>query len=64
MSKDISQFVRKCVVCQASKYDTAAKPGKLQPLPIPEIVWTDISMDFISGLSMSTSKNVIFVVVE
>uniref|UniRef100_A0A803MXW2 Uncharacterized protein n=1 Tax=Chenopodium quinoa TaxID=63459 RepID=A0A803MXW2_CHEQI len=36
MSKDVSQFVRKCIICQASKYDTSAKPGALQPLPIPE----------------------------
>lgn len=35
LTKDVSHFVRSCVTCQASKYDTSAKPGKLQPLPIP-----------------------------
>ncbi|XP_021766133.1 uncharacterized protein LOC110730619 [Chenopodium quinoa] len=64
LTKDVSQFVRKCQVCQASKYDTSAKPGKLQPLPIPQQVWTDVSMDFISGLPMSMNINVIFVVVD
>ncbi|XP_021766248.1 uncharacterized protein LOC110730736 [Chenopodium quinoa] len=57
-------FSLKCKVCQVSKYDTAAKPGALQPLPIPEQIWTDISMDFITGLPMSMSRNVIFFIVD
>lgn len=64
MSKEIRQFVRTCTVCQASKYDPSASPGLLQPLPIPEEVWLDISMDFITGLPKSMSKDVIFVVVD
>lgn len=35
ISRDVSQFVRKCVICQASKYDNAARSGLLQPMPIP-----------------------------
>lgn len=56
--------MKQCQVCQASKYDTAAHPGLLQPLPIPEAVWMDISMDFIIGLPKSASMDVIFVVVD
>ena len=51
-------------MCQASKYDTAANPGLLQPLPIPTAVWIDVSMDFITGLPKSGGKDVIFVVVD
>lgn len=51
-------------VCQRQKPDLAAYPGYLQPLPIPEKVWSDISMDFITGLPKSQGKSVIFVVVD
>lgn len=45
-------------------YDFAASPGLLQPLPIPEAVWTDLSMDFIDGLPQSYGKTVFMVVVD
>ncbi|GAU37779.1 hypothetical protein TSUD_158600 [Trifolium subterraneum] len=64
MSKDILNFVKNCGVCQKNKFDLAASPGLLQPLPIPNQVWTDISMDFIEGLPPSAGKHVIFVVVD
>ena len=64
MIKDIQYYLRSCSVCQRCKYDTAASPGLLQPLPIPEAVWIDISMDFIDGLPKSYGKTVILVVVD
>ncbi|XP_056698019.1 uncharacterized protein [Spinacia oleracea] len=64
MTKDVRQYIRKCPTCQLSKYDTSVKPGLLQPLPISEEVWVDISMDFIGGLPKSNGKEVIFVVVD
>lgn len=62
--KDIQAYLRSCSVCQHCKYDVAASPGLLQPLPIPEAVWIDLSMDFIEGLPQSFGKTVIFVVVD
>jgi hypothetical protein len=36
----------------------------LQPLPLPPIIWMDISMEFIVGLPKSGNKSVIMVVVD
>lgn len=64
MAKDIQNYVRNCDTCQRCKPDLAAYPGLLQPLPIPNKVWDDISLDFIEGLPHSHGKQVIFVVVD
>lgn len=47
LSKDTREFISKCDICQRHKYDVAAYPDLLQPLPIPDGVWTDICLDFI-----------------
>ncbi|KAH0652806.1 hypothetical protein KY289_030484 [Solanum tuberosum] len=57
-------FINRCDVCQRHKYDASAYPGLIQPLPIPEGVWTDISLDFIKGFPKSKGKDVILVVVD
>ena len=36
LSKDVHAYIRRCGVCQACKYDHAASPGLIQPLPIHE----------------------------
>ena len=64
MHKSVQNFLRQWTVCQACKYDNSANPGLLQPLPIPEEVWMDNSMDFVEGLPRSQGKEVIWVVVD
>ncbi|KAL4183064.1 hypothetical protein AMTRI_Chr11g96310 [Amborella trichopoda] len=51
-------------MCQCQKLENTSPAGLLQPLPIPQQVWTDLSMDFIDGLPNSNGKTTIFVVVE
>jgi hypothetical protein len=62
--KDIEQFIAACPICQIAKLEHCHYPRLLAPLPIPELVWTFISMDFIEGLPKSGTKNIIMVVVD
>ena len=57
-------FVCACEVCQRAKATTLKPAGLLQPLPIQDRVWEDISMNFIEGLLLVRGYSVIFVVVD
>jgi len=63
MKKEIHNFVGECDHCQWHKGEIVKNPGELQPLPIPPIVWTNISMDFIVGLPKYCNKSIIMIVV-
>jgi hypothetical protein len=65
MKREIVHFVGQCLTCQQVKVEHQKPLGLLQPLPIPEWKWENISMDFLCGLPR-TSKNhdVIWVVVD
>lgn len=52
MSKSVKKFVQTCDRCQRVK-GGQKKVGLLQPLPVPERPWHDISMDFIMGLPLT-----------
>ncbi|KAL5728994.1 hypothetical protein ACHQM5_002008 [Ranunculus cassubicifolius] len=64
MHRKVKEFIRECDICQRCKSDTLAPAGLLQPLPIPERVWTDLSMDFFESLPYSHGKTVIMVIVD
>ncbi|KAK9230741.1 hypothetical protein WN944_023713 [Citrus x changshan-huyou] len=64
MRAEIKKFIRHCEVCQRCKVDNLQPAGLLQPLPIPDRIWTSISMDFIDGLPTSQGYTVIMVVVD
>lgn len=64
MKQEVEDFVKNCAVCQKNKSEHVPYPGLLQPIPIPDMAWTHISMDFIEGLPKSEDKEVILVVVD
>jgi len=59
------RFEANCQMCQQNKHETSLRPtGLLQPLPIMEHVWVDISMDFIGGLPKAIGAENIMVVMD
>ena len=64
MKTDFLKYVAECDTCQRKKFKTMAPSGILQPLHISSQKWSEVSMDFITGLPTSEGKDNIFVVVE
>jgi hypothetical protein len=65
MKCEVARYVSECDSCRKVKADYMKPRGLLQPLSIPEWKWDDISVDFIMGLPMTTSKfDSIWVIVD
>ena len=65
MNEQIAEYVRGCELCQRSKSASGKKAGKLMPLPVPEGIWEDITMDFVGPLPETVrGKDFILVVVD
>lgn len=64
MKEWIQSYVSSCIICQKNKTKCLKPVGLLQPLLIPDLIWDEISMDFIEGLPRSHNVNAIMVVVE
>ena len=66
---NVKAYVKGCDLCLASKTVRHKLYSNIQFLPVPTHYWKDLSMDFITGLSISTnlkrnSYNSILIIVD
>ena len=65
MRKDVEEYVRSCVPCQQNKPSHQRPMGLLQPLPIPDKRWQQVTMDLIVRLPETKNKHdAVFVIVD
>ena len=69
LKKDVKTYVQECDVCLASKADRHKLYGDLQSLPVLTHWWKDLSINFVTGLPVSTdwkgdSYNSILIIVD
>ena len=57
MKKDISKYVSKCLTCQQVKAEHQVPSGLLNPVPIPQWKWDNITMDFVSSFPLTQRKH-------
>ncbi|CAN6716650.1 unnamed protein product [Malus baccata var. baccata] len=50
MKREIAEYVCRCVICQQVKADRKKPFGLMQPLPVPQWKWENITMDFVYKL--------------
>ena len=63
LRRDVEKFCARCIICLKAK--SRSYPHCLYiPLPIPDLPWVDISMDFVLRLPKIRNKDSIFVVVD
>ena len=57
MKRDVTEYVSKCLMCQQVKAQHQVPTGLLNPLPIPQWKWDNITMDFVSGFPLTQHKH-------
>ncbi|KAJ4795897.1 polyprotein [Rhynchospora pubera] len=64
MHKSVETFVQACDICQKCKPTNHSPYGLLQPIAVPDELWADLSMDFVTHLPSSGGYTAILVVVD
>ena len=57
---DVEAYVQDCPICQKMKVPRRLPQGKLSSLPVPNGIWQDLTMDFITSLPPSARKGEVF----
>ena len=63
MKQEVVRYIQECDICQRFKSEHVSSPGLLQPLPVPRMAWTHITMDFIESLPPSQGYDTVVVVI-
>lgn len=53
---DCDRYTGSCLTCRRSKPNNFPPPGFLQPLPLPQRVWSDVTMDLAEDLPLCIRK--------
>ena len=61
---EFKQYLCNCYVYKCAKAFQDAYNGFFQPLPVPERLWVDLTIDFIVGLSKNQRYDAILMVVD
>ncbi|XPS94913.1 hypothetical protein M3J09_004211 [Ascochyta lentis] len=64
MSTALRRYVENCDICGRTKPWRELKQGLLKPLPLPDRIWKEISMDFITDLPESEGNYNLMVVTD
>ena len=64
MREDVRSYVRACPVCQAMKSETGAPKGALQPIPLPQYKWQQVTTDLVTDLPESNGFTAVAVFVD
>ena len=64
MVKSVKRYQETCDTCQKIHNDRRLPYGRLQPIPIPQYPFQEVSMDFIMPLTESGGYNGVYVVVD
>ena len=57
MKRDVTKYVSKCLTCQQVQAKHQVPIGLLNPLPIPQWKWDNISMDFVLSFPLTQQKH-------
>ena len=57
MKIDVIDYMSKCLTCQQVKAEHQIPTSLLNPLPIPQWKWDNITMDFVSGFPLTQQKH-------
>jgi hypothetical protein len=70
MKEKVTLYIKKYADCQKNKHSTYALYGEMQPMELLSELWTNILIDFVTGLPLSKdpatelSYNLILVIVD
>jgi hypothetical protein len=60
MRKDVEQYCKDCLICRKSTPARHRPYGPLQPLPIPDYPWEEVTMDFVTELPPSKCSGAVY----